>query len=386
MSQARGAVAALVCVGAVAALIPVAAAQSGATAEDRLARAKTALGRGETKQAFALIDEVLTATPGRRDAAALKIETLSGEGDWAAAHAAYSAWRTASQKDDQALLVPVSRAVLLDIAGADQGLKAEALERLACAGDAKVLEQLKPPKTDRATAPALDALFVLARFGDEAALAEVRRTASAGARGARISALQTLERIKDRSLAGELERALADADPTVRLAAATLARRSPSPRLAAPLKALLDDRILLMRLEAAAALQALGDPRGIPLLEQALTSEFVDARLAAVRGLASGKSTSWQPVAREILKNRDGLFRLEAAELLLTVDPQAANAVLREAGADPNPTVRGAVAAVLARQAVPMVDLLSTLVADSSPTVRLEAAGRLVNPTSACVP
>jgi HEAT repeat protein len=385
MSHARGAVAALVCVGAIAALIPVAASQP-ATADDRLARAKAALSRGETQQAFDLIDEVLKSTPGRRDAAALKIETLSGQGDWAGAHAAYTAWRTASRKDDQALLVPVSRAVLLDIARTDQGLKAEALERLACAGDSKVLDQLKPPKTDQTTSPALDALFVLARFGDEAALAEVRRTASAGTRGARISALQTLERIKDRSLASELERALADTDPTVRLAAVTLARRSPSPRLATPLKALLEDRILLMRLEAAAALQALGDPRGVPLLEQALTSEFVDARLAAVRGLAPGKSTTWQPVAREILKNRDGLFRVDAAELLLAIDPQAATGVLREAGADPNPTVRGAVAAVLARQAVPMVDLLSTLVADSSPTVRLEAAGRLLNPTSACVP
>lgn len=376
-----------VCAGAVAALMPGAAAQSGASPDDRLTRAKAALSRGETKQAFDLIDEVLTATPGRRDAAALKIETLSGQGDWAGAHAAYSAWRTASQKDDQALLVPVSRAVLLDIAATDQGLKAEALERLACAGDSRVLEQLKPPaKPTTASPPALDALLVLARFGDAAALAEVRRLASAGARGARISALQTLERIRDRALTGELERALTDADPTVRLAAVTLARRSPSPRLAAPLKTLLDDRILLMRLEAAAALQALGDPRGVPLLEQALTSEFVDARLAAVRGLAAGNSAKWQPVAREILKNRDGLFRVEAAELLLGADPLAAKAVLREAGADPNPTVRGAVAAVLARQAVPMVDMLSPLVADASPMVRLEAAGRLLNPTSACVP
>ncbi len=85
-----------------------------------------------------------------------------------------------------------------------------------------------------------------------------------------------------------------------------------------------------------------------------------------------------------LLDNRDGLYRLQAAALLLRIDRRAALRVLSEAARDVNPTVRLEAARILTAEAEPDLALLRPLLRDLNPWVRLETAAALLGPSVAC--
>jgi len=367
---------------------PAAAGRPSAQADTArlLAEGRKALAAGDVPKAVELADRILAQAPGVRDAAALKIDALASARDWETALTAYETFAAAIGKEDGLLLRPIARAVLAEIAAFDGGLATPALERLACGGDQEARRTLL--EADRGQAPlqrrTLDRVVARARLGDQGALAALTAAAESGSRGGRLAAFQALRELPAPGLDDLVGRALRDEDPSIRLAAVELARVKRLKGARDQLRALLDDRVFLLRIQAAAALLAIGDTAGHALLTSALASEFADARLAAARGLAAGNDRSWMPVARALLDNRDGLFRLQAAALLLTAERPAALRVLREGVADPNPTVRLEAARILASEAEPDLALLRPLLRDLSPWVRLEAAAALQGPAVAC--
>lgn len=356
------------------------------TTASTLERGRKALAGGDVATAVGLADRLLARDPVSREAVSLKIEALATVGrDWDTALVAYEAYVKARKAEDAALLRPIARAVLVDIQNRDNSVLVPALQHLACGGSRDAREALSRMRGQpQSPSMALPLLTANATIGNAAALDELKRTAGAGSRGTRVVALRALGDLPAIDIDEIIASALTDQDPALRLTAVDVARTRRTRGAAKQLRALLDDRIFLVRIQAAAALLATGDETGLSLLNAALESEFPDARLAAARGLSEGKTTAWRGVAKALLTNRDGLFRLQAAELLLAVEPDAALGVLRPATSDPNPTVRLEAARILGRVSTPDLAVLRPLLRDESPWVRIEVAGALQKSATGC--
>jgi len=353
---------------------------SSADIADALRRARAAAEAGQSEEAIRLVNPVIAQFPGHRQATAIKIEAEIASHDRNAALMTYERYVKAGEPEDASLLAPIARATLVDMASNhDDPMSIPALEALAAAGD----------KTARATLLAPAARFagrpvppeVRARLGDAAALADVKELADQGPASSRGAAIRTLKELGASAGVGPvLRRALGDPDVLVRLTAAdaigALRLREAEPELTAALR----DRTLLLRILAASALKAIGETAGDQVLRDGLRSPLPDARLAAARALADDpRETGWVDVVRPILDTQDGLYRFEAAELLLDVDRPAAIQVLVKGLTDPNLSVRGETARILAANSDTDVGVLRVSLRDGAPWPRLYSAGAILN-------
>lgn len=350
-----------------------------------LPQAEAALAAGNRDKAVAIVDQVLQREPGNREAVALKIRAHALKDEWEIGLAAYEAWAAARKVEDASLLEPVGRAALRRLEADAPQLGVQAWEHLACVGDVDAEKKLRSVGANGPyAAPTVLHTVALARLSDPVAIAELKRLALSGGRGERATALSAIGAIDPKAAEAVVVPALQDKDPSIRLVAIGAVSRLPDAAVRAPLRTLLEDRVLLMQLEAAGELFKRGDSTMRPRLEEALKSEFPDAQLTAARALANGKTDAWQATALTLLESRDGLFRLDAADILLQAEPAKARAVLDAAAIDPNPVVRAAaVRLLLARTTVDLPTLRKWL-RDASAAVRIEAAGRLAGPDTRC--
>ncbi|MGE3843886.1 MAG: HEAT repeat domain-containing protein [Vicinamibacterales bacterium] len=350
-----------------------------------LQQAEAALAAGDRDGALAAIEPVLEEDPANRTAVALKIRAHAAKDEWEIGLAAYEAWLAVRNTEDATLLEPIGRAALRRLEADAPQFTIQAWERLACVGDADSERKLRSVgATGPYAAPTVLHTVALARLGDPAAIAELRRLASLGSRGERAMALGAIGALDSKAAEGLVVAALQDKDPSMRLVAIGAARHLADAPVRGPLRALLEDRVLLMQLEAAGELFRRGDASVRPRLEEALKSEFPDAQLTAARALANREGDSWRTTALALLDSRDGLFRLDAADILLQAEPAKARAVLDAAAADANPVVRAAAVRLLLAKTQVDLPTLRTWLKDASPATRIEAAGRLAGPDTRC--
>jgi HEAT repeat protein len=133
---------------------------------------------------------------------------------------------------------------------------------------------------------------------------------------------------------------------------------------------------------AAIALVRLGQAEGEPAVQEMLRSESLDMRLFGADAYDHRKPGPWVDAITPALRDPNGLTRIRAAEALRDVAPEAALPVLREAAQDPNPVVRQDVSRVLEgfppASAPATVDALRRMLRDADPSVRLHAAGAIL--------
>ena len=122
----------------------------------------------------------------------------------------------------------------------------------------------------------------------------------------------------------------------------------------------------------------MGDARGDAMLQKALESDLPDLRLTAATALAERGPGPWVVAVQPVLANRDGLFRLQAAELLLPIDRAAAFRTLTEATTSDNVVVRNETARILSADPTTSVAELRRLLRDGSLVVQVHVAARLL--------
>jgi HEAT repeat protein len=127
----------------------------------------------------------------------------------------------------------------------------------------------------------------------------------------------------------------------------------------------------------------LGDDRGERIVQEMLRSDALETRLYAAEAFDHSRSGPWVDAIMPALADPNGLTRIHAAEALRLVAPAAALPVLRDAAADPNPVVRADVGRVLEKFADPAarpgLDLLRRMLHDADASVRLRAAGAILD-------
>src|SRR3954449_2581438 len=345
-----------------------------------------ALAAGRTDDAVKAAERVLTRQPADHAALELKIEALATSQPLPALDA-YEAALSRTRIEDVFLLVPVARGTLRQIgAGDDPVLQAEALQRLAAAGDEVAAAQLRDvSESARGT---VDVQLALA--GNAAAAqrllqhnvpvpAPTMARALAAGGSAAVPTLRSM--LKHR-------------DAPVRMAAAMSLGKMGAQDAAPDLKALLTGPET--RSFAAVALTRLGEPDGEAIVQELMQSPSFDVRILGAEAYVGKGPGAWSQALMPALQDPNGLTRIRAAELLAPVAPEAARAVLMDAANDPNPVIRGDVSRVpeppgLVRPTEPgtpeaadsmpvskAVAALRRLLRDADPSVRLHAGGSIL--------
>jgi hypothetical protein len=317
------------------------AANSDLTA---LANGWTALAAGKIDDAVTAADLVLGRAPLDHRAVDLKIDALAGTQPLRALDA-YDVWCIRTKIDDIFLLAPIARGTLEQIAaGDDRGLKLQALQRLAQAGDPSAAARIKQVSAgDDAAVPGSTAGDIqLAMSGDEAAAKRLMQPAA-------IQSLPPQTVAKVLPAAGPmaiptLRSLLKHPAPPVRMEAAIGLGKLNATEAIADLKPMLNDPEV--RSFVAVALTRLGDRDAEAIVQEMLQSPIFDMRVLGAQAYEGKGAGPWVQALMPALKDPNGLTRIRAAELLAPVAPEAALPVLLDASKDPNPVVRADVSRV----------------------------------------
>ncbi len=361
-----------------------AAASPAAAAAQELSAGWGALAAGRTEAAEAVAERLLQAGPRRHEALSLKIAARVQAGHPETALDDYEQWVKGAPHEDVFLLQPIAVGVVEALTrAADVGVRVDALQALAEAGDATAAARLGSIAAER---PGI-ADEALARANNPEAIARLsRRVAAPNPRADMSGAIDTLAAVNAPGAAATFAAALdpARAMPTKMAAARALAKIGATDAIP-QLRRALQDPDPPVRMTAAAALARLGDASGADLVREMENSPVADIRLMAAEVAAPGNPAgAWVGTATGVLNDVDPLARLSAARLLVAhaADPAAGLAVLNAALADPNPALR--LAAVRAVETFPReilgndVPTLRRLLRDPDPRVRILAAGALL--------
>lgn len=328
-----------------------------------------ALAAGQRDAAERAAAQILARTPWNHAAMALRIEALASP-DPLRGLDAYERWLGGRTREDAALLEPVPRAILRQIAeGSDVDLRHAAVRLLAAAGilvratGADLIDQL-----------ASDA--VRARDGDPDAIKRLDAAAAAGTVDPGILA-EALESAGTTGTPMLMTMLTKSAGPARAAAAAALGRRK-AEEARPMLQRLLADPDPFVRSSVAVALARMGDDRAQTIVDRMLESEVPDLRLMAAEAW-NGQQGPWVAAIMPLLDNRDGVTRLQAARLIAPVNPDAARRTLQEAAGDPNPVIRAEAASIMAKVAPTVPDIVDVaqarkLLRDTDPSVRMAAA------------
>ena len=346
-------------------------------------QARAARAKGDVKTALRLLDEAIEKQPGLRDAAALKVELTASSGDLADAFAAYDRYVAASEgRGDRSLLSPIAKAVLRELRSNDLiDVRASALASLAQNGDVTAKKELERAAASKESPGLLAVDAALTRLGDEAAAARFAARVREGSMPARVSALEATKEFATAppAVARAIVGALEDQQAAVRAAAAQAAGRLKIREALPVLRRTLGHPVsYLVKLSAAVSLHMLGDPAGDDLLRQALASDMAEAKVFAASAFTAAEARVWRPTIESVLATSRGIDALSAAEVLLTVDSEAAQKIVENAARDPNPSIRARAARIAGRQRSQFVGTVRRLLEDESPIVRLYVAEGLL--------
>jgi tetratricopeptide (TPR) repeat protein len=346
-------------------------------------QARAARAKGDVKTALRLLDEAIEKQPGLRDAAALKVELTASSGDLADAFAAYDRYVAVSEgRGDRSLLSPIAKAVLRELRSNDLiDVRASALASLAQNGDVTAKKELERAAASKESPALLAVDAALTRLGDEAAAARFAVRVREGSMPARVSALEATKEFATAppAVARAIVGALEDQQAAVRAAAAQAAGRLKIREALPVLRRTLGQPVsYLVKLSAAVSLHILGDPAGDDLLRQALASDMAEAKVFAASAFTAAEARVWRPTIESVLATSRGIDALSAAEVLLTVDSEAAQKMVENAAGDPNPSIRARAARIAGRQRSQFAGTVRRLLEDESPIVRLYVAEGLL--------
>ena len=346
-------------------------------------QARAARAKGDVKTALRLLDEAIEKQPGLRDSAALKVELTASSGDLADAFAAYDRYVAASEgRGDRSLLSPIAKAVLRELRSNDLiDVRASALSSLAQNGDVTAKKELERAAASKESPALLAVDAALTRLGDEAAAARFAVRVREGSMPARLAALEATKEFATAppAVARAIVGALEDQQAAVRAAAAQAAGRLKIREAVPVLRRTLGQPVsYLVKLSAAVSLHILGDPAGDDLLRQALASDMAEAKVFAASAFTAAEARVWRPTIESVLATSRGIDALSAAEVLLTVDSEAAQKMVENAAGDPNPSIRARAARIAGRQRSQFTGTVRRLLEDESPIVRLYVAEGLL--------
>jgi HEAT repeat protein len=353
--------------------------QSAASKDADLAAIVTgwsAVEAGQYDAAVKAADAVLQRRPWDTAAHVLRIHALA-KASPDRGHEAYERWLKAGRAEDAAMLEPVTIAVLQKIAaGTRPDLRTAALRALLFARVAGAREALEASKSDEEARVELD--VDAARRGDAAAIERLSRLASGGGSP---SVARSLVELGASGEPGLLLLAKS-ANPPTRAAAVDALGGVKSAAARDAVSQLQQDPDPAVRIACTIALARMGDTGALATVDQMLASGVPDVQIIASRAF-EGRPGPWVAVIRPLLDNKDGLTRLEAAQAIAPVDPDAARRVLGTALADPNPVVRYESAKTMEetpalRLTAGDITALRQRLRDADPAVRLAAAGTLL--------
>lgn len=359
-----------------------------APAATLITKARAELTAGRAKEAVSLADAAIAADRMNPDALAVKVEALLALGQRTPALDAYDAWAAAAKREAMPALGRIARAELEALStGQVSSIETDALAALADAGVSSARPRLQKLATQTpATGASWPATVVLARLGDAPSAARVLKTARESSGSGRVEALRAVADAKVSGAEPLLRETLAIRDAMVQSAAADAAVALRAKALVPDLQKTAREGEMFAKFIAAAALADLGATGGDALIDAGIKSPAADMRLRAARALRARGVKTWADSVRPLLDDPDGLTRFDAAELLLTVDRQAALRVLTPAMSDPNFAVRAHVARILVDDEATQPPDLRRWLRDSAPHVRLLAARSLLTRTDVMAP
>jgi len=318
------------------------------------------------------------AQPPSRPAAEANIRQLAQAGQFEGALAAYDRYVTAaSHLPDAGLLAIIARAQLDALAGnQDPAIAADALERLASAGD----EHARATLRERAAAPAgspvaTAATEALLRLGDPATVAQIATLVSKAPPENRGALIQSLEKSGAASAGPAVAAFLADESPQVRAVAAqavgALGVRDAVPAL----QRMFERDEPTVKTFAAVALKKLGQPSVDAYVGELLASEVPQVRLMAAGAYKPSESRVWLPLVRELRNDPNPMMRLQTAERLACCDAATARVLLLEALNSPIPLMRDEAARIIDTTNLADAKIARQLMGDTFEMPRLHGAG-----------
>ena len=343
---------------------------------DALAAGWRAVDAGQYEAAAKAAEAVLQRRPWDQRAHVLRIQALAKLSPDRGSDA-YEQWLTRRHAEDAAMFEPVPIAVLQQIAsGPKPELREPALRALLIARVPGAREALAAAGTEQAQ---LDIDLEAARRGDAGTIQRLNQQASgAGASAALARALGEL------GAAGEPGLLQLAQSPDVRVRAAAVDGLGGVKTAAsrAAVAALGQDSDPAIRQAVPIALARMGDPDALATMDRMLASGIPDLQIMASRAF-EGRPGPWVAAVRSLLDNPEGLTRIEAAQAIAPVDPDAARRVLEAALTDGNPAVRYESARIA--QETPALSFdgsdlasLRRRLKDPDPAVRLAVAGALL--------
>jgi HEAT repeat protein len=343
-----------------------------------LAEGWTLLARGDAAGAALRASKVLGQNQNSTAAVALAVESGIVSGGSSGGLTAYEKWLGSRKVDDAYVLRRVARALLIEASGQKPNTTArlDALKALAADGDS-------------AAAAALEQALLSNRFNETRALASMgddravkNLIAQLGSMpGSKTAIIEALADSGNKLAVPPLRTLLSDQNDINRAAAADALGRLEATDAIPQLKALLKDQIFAVKLKAAGALFRLNDSSGLPFLTEAAASEHGAIRVAAARELAAQPDVGWQAMVRGLTGDPDPVVRIEAARLIAPYDQPLAKSVLDNLMRDSNIGIREAASGVLVERVASDFATLRTLMHSGDLTVRVKAAGRILELT-----
>jgi HEAT repeat protein len=290
----------------------------------------------------------------------------------------YERWLAGRRLDEPMLLRRIAAALLQEtaITARDSGSRAWALVALANDGDASARSALDAAIREGSRA---ETELLVRKGNDQAvdrAVEELKRPIAN-----KMALIEALGEVGNaRSVTG-LMLMLQDPRPEHRAAAAEALGKLGAKQAIPVIRQMLKETNgpPLVPMAAAGALLRLGDDSGLAQLQQWLTSPIPGMRVGAAKALAPRADPTWTSTVRTLGADEDPTIRVEAAKLLSTVEPLAAQGILDRLLTDKDQAVRELAGSV----AVSLPDDLARLrtLLRIGPITRLRAADRLLELT-----
>jgi HEAT repeat protein len=357
-------------------------AQVGADITQAIESAKALKSSGKAAEAVEQMAAVLKKHPSSLEASTFQIDTLIELDRFAEALKTYDGYVAASKKPDAPTLARLGRADLARTArtGKQPILLAQALERLGRMGDADAITTLRRQMgaTSVISPESLAPTIALARLKDPAGEARLAEMLNSGQPNARAQVVQAITEGNLRSQAPKIIPLLSDPDINVRNASATALGALQAKQAIPQLRSAFENDVPAVKMFAAVSLKRLGDASADKFLEELLNGQIAELRVIAAGAYqnATTKTPAWDKAVKELLAGANDVHKLRAAELLATVDPAGARAVLTSALGSPNPLLRGGAAKVFeSHPELADLTVARRLIGDPAPAVRVYGAG-----------
>lgn len=225
---------------------------------------------------------------------------------------------------------------------------------------------------------AVFAYAALYRLGKQDMLTDITGAATLPEPEVRMAALGVLGRLKRPSSLSVLSQAVYDPEPSVRAFAAGALGEYGQAGGVAPLTHAIGDDSAHVRTVAATSLGRLGIRENHPLLRALIRDVSMQVRAGAVEGLLRLGDTTAIALAADLAKHPDPFIRAAAAHALSATSDKQAVAILQTLLQDKQPQPRLLAAKSLGKMSTPAMPLLKKVLRDSDLSVRLAAAGSLL--------